>query len=131
MEEFERRTRELLEESAQRLDGRTRSRLSQARHAALAAAHEGRASAWLSRLAGHGWAPAGAVAAAAVLAMLLWVGRPEGVATIRGEAPAGFEDLELIADGETFELLESADQEFYEWALMQAAGDVDAAAVES
>lgn len=130
MQEFERRTRELLEERAQRLDGRIRSRLSQARHAALAAAHEGRTSAWLGRLAWHGWAPAGAVAGAAVLAVLLWAGRPEGSATIRGEAPAGFEDLELIADGETFELLESADQEFYEWALMQA-GDVDAAAVES
>jgi hypothetical protein len=35
-EDFEKRTQEILEESAGRLDGRTRSRLTQARHAALA-----------------------------------------------------------------------------------------------
>ena len=32
---FEKRTKEILEESTARLDGRTRSRLTQARHAAL------------------------------------------------------------------------------------------------
>ena len=43
--EFEKRTRELLEDSVQRVDGRIRSRLNQARHAAIEEATK-RPSVW-------------------------------------------------------------------------------------
>lgn len=116
-EEFEKRTRALLEESVTRLDGRVRSRLTQARHAALAeATRRNRGFGWA---AWRSWAPAGAVAAAAILAVLLWTGRTAGPVPAAPGAPAAFEDLDLIADGETFELLEAADQDFYEWAAAE------------
>ena len=56
--EFERRTRELLLESAERLPGSIRSRLTQARYAALAAHQSSMQSPSLVRR----WMPAGAVA---------------------------------------------------------------------
>jgi hypothetical protein len=108
--EFEKRTQEILEESTARLDGRTRSRLTQARHAALGAGSKP-ATRWL------GWkamAPAG-VAAAAVLAVLIWPGA-------RGADPAPLDDIELLADGEAPDFTVVAeDLEFYEW----AAGEVE------
>ena len=61
------RARDLFERSVDGLDGATRSRLTGARHAALAAAAS-RRSAWM-----RGFAPAGAVAAAAVLGIALVV----------------------------------------------------------
>jgi hypothetical protein len=98
---FEHRTRELLDESTAKLDGHTLSKLTQARHAALA---QGRrpARAWW-----HIALPAGATAAA-VLAF---------VALNRPPAPAdnGFDDVELIADAP--EVVDDGEElEFYEWA---------------
>ncbi|HZF26991.1 MAG TPA: hypothetical protein VEZ88_12070 [Steroidobacteraceae bacterium] len=100
---FEERARELLEESANRLDGSVRSRLTQARFAAVEEARRARHSfAW------RAWIPAGALAAAAVLAVVLWNGQ-----TFAPGAQNSLDDLELVADGENFELLENLD--FYEW----------------
>jgi len=113
--EFEKRTQEVLGESASRLDGRTRSRLTQARHAALSQ---------LERPARHWWrsyVPAGAAAAAAVLAVMMWP------AAITGPTPsvpvAGpEEDIELLADAEAQDFVDDGeDLEFYEW----AAGEVE------
>src|SRR6185437_8611692 len=82
--DFEHQLRTLLGESVQRVGGRARSRLNQARHAALAEAARGsrwrlarRTAAWL-RL--HLlWMPAGgAVAAAALVAFVLWPHAPQG-----------------------------------------------------
>ena len=117
---LERRTRALLEQSAANLDGRVRSRLTQARHAALDERRRSRARrAWLS------WAPAGAVAAA-VLGVLLYV-RQGPVGQGPGLLPATAattDDLELLADADGMQLAEDAgDYEFYEWA---AAGAADA-----
>ena len=57
--EFERRVAALLTDSADALDGRTRSALTRARYAALEqAARPARSTLW------RGWAPAGAVAMA-------------------------------------------------------------------
>jgi len=107
---FEKRTLELLDESTARLDGRTQSRLTQARHAALDR---------LERPARFGWrtlVPAGAAAAVAMLAVLLW--RPETTtvpATAHIESPV--EDLELLTDAEAPDFADAGeDLEFYEWA---------------
>lgn len=104
-QDFEKRTREVLEESTARLDGRTLSRLTQARHAAFEQAQRparGRFRVFL---------PAGAVAAA-VLAVVMWVGRPPGITE-----PAAVDDIDMIADADTSAIIESSDDlEFYEWA---------------
>src|SRR6187397_1032517 len=90
-EEFEKRTQEVLEESASRLDGRTRSRLTQARHAALAQ-REKPARSWRS------YVPAGAAAAVAVLAVGLYV-RPGQIVETRAVSNASaVEDLDILAD---------------------------------
>ena len=108
-EEFEKRTQEILEESAGRLDGRTRSRLTQARHAALAQ---------LAQPARHWWrayVPAGAAAAVAVLAVVIWSGQPSGHTPTLAVSPV--DDLELLADAEAQDFVDDGeDLEFYEWA---------------
>ncbi|HEX2492644.1 MAG TPA: hypothetical protein VHK24_02630 [Steroidobacter sp.] len=102
------RARELFEESLQRIDARTRSRLTQARHAALEELRRKHplGASWL-------WAPAGALACA-VVALLIF-GRP-GVGGGASSAPS-LEDLEAVADAESVELLQ--DVEFYAWLAEQ------------
>ncbi|HTU64659.1 MAG TPA: hypothetical protein VMF52_01810 [Steroidobacteraceae bacterium] len=114
MSEFEKRTHEVLEESAARLDGRTRSRLTQARHAALSQLEKPARSWWRS------YVPAGAAAAAAVLAVLVYTGQPGVKPPAQGAAAV--EDLEILADGDAPDFAEDGDDvEFYEW----AAGEMD------
>jgi hypothetical protein len=102
-QDFEQRTRAVLEESSARLDGRTLSRLTQARHAALDSLQ--RPARRRLRL----FVPAGAAAAAAVLAVVMWSG-PARV------DPGPAEDLELLADSDAPVFAEGDDLEFYEWA---------------
>jgi hypothetical protein len=108
--DFEKRTRELLDESASRLDGRTRSRLTQARHAALNRLEHPSRFGWRTLV------PAGAAAAVAVLAVLMW--RPDAQtvpATAHIDNPA--EDLELLTDAEAPDFADAGeDLDFYEWA---------------
>jgi hypothetical protein len=111
---FEKRAREVLEESTAKLDGRTLSRLTQARHAALAGLEKPARQWWRS------WMPAGAVAAAAVLAVMLWTGPGRDpaaqLAGVNGGGSA-FEDIDLLADGDAPDFVSEADElEFYEWA---------------
>jgi hypothetical protein len=102
---FETRTREVLEESTTRLDGRTLSRLTQARHAALDQLQRPARQGWRT------WIPAGAAAAVAVLAVMLW--SPQGTET--GINPS--DDLDILADAETADVIDDGeDLEFYEWA---------------
>jgi hypothetical protein len=112
-DDFEKRTKEVLEESAGRLDGRTRSRLTQARHAALAQ---------LENPARHWWrsyVPAGAAAAVAVLAVVIWSG-PTEKPQVAGPGPV--EDMELLSDADAPDFVaDGEDLEFYEW----AAGEVE------
>lgn len=115
-QDFEKRTREILEESTARLDGRTLSRLTQARHAALAAHEKPRT------MFGRGWLrsymPAGA-AAVAVLAVVMWVQRPGDAV---GPTTGPVDDMELLADGDAPDFVnDNDDPEFYEW----AAGEVE------
>jgi len=119
---FERRTRALLEESAASLDGRLRSRLTQARHAALGSRRRN-----VARRAWWQWAPAGAVAVA-LLSVLLYVRLGGGVLPSMGplvaSSPAASspaDDLEMLADADAMQLAEDAgDYEFYEWAAAAA-----------
>ena len=127
--EFERRTHATLEQSVARLDGRTRSRLNQARQRALEA-HAARARSPLARLFGNRglFAPVGAVAAVAVLAVVLWTGRPGGDAPVvaLADGAAAVEDLDLLADNDALELTRGGDPEFYEWALATSEDEAEA-----
>jgi hypothetical protein len=118
---FERNARTVLEESVRRIDGRTRSRLNQARQAAVAAAAEKRARWWR----GFTLMPAAGAAAAAVLVMVvMWQRQPAGelplleASQVSAEHPA-VEDIDLLADGDAMEMMEGWDGSFYEWAAAQ------------
>jgi len=104
---LETRSKELFEESLARIDARTRSRLTQARHAALDELNRRHSSRWL-------WAPAGGLAAAAAIAAFL-IARPGIESTTPGTPP--LEELEAVAGVENIELLE--DVEFYAWLAEQ------------
>jgi hypothetical protein len=115
--EFERRTRALLTQSAEQLPGAVRSRLTQARFAAVAA-RSGRAPAFARR-----WVPAGAAVAAALALLVLYV--PHGRGLIENPvASAGLEDIELLTDNDAVPLNgdQDVDYDFYEWAANEADG---------
>jgi ferric-dicitrate binding protein FerR (iron transport regulator) len=113
--QFERNARVVLEASVSRIDARTRSRLNQARHAALEAASARRPAWWRSLAL---MPAAGAAAAAVLVATLLWQGQPGergGTEAQRGAV----EDMDLLADGEALDLVEGGDGSFYEWAVAE------------
>ena len=101
-DELEHKARALFEDSVERLDARTRSKLTQARNRALDEVRKGARRRWI-------WAPAGGFALAAVVAVgvVLWPGRTQV------PSPAALEDLEIVADSDNLELLQ--DVEFYAW----------------
>jgi len=114
---FEQSTQSLLDESVTRVTGRVRSRLNQARHAALAEIAVERPRPFWRMPAVLG--PAGGVAAAAVLAVLLmYRGGEHGLGANAG-GQAGYEDIELLSDKDGLDLLENYDGSFYEWAATQ------------
>ena len=105
-EEFENKARELFENSVERLDAGTRSKLTQARNRALDEVKKGAVRRrWI-------WAPAGGFALAAVVAVgiVLSSGR-----TPSQPAPTALDDLEIVADQENLDLLQDQDVEFYAW----------------
>jgi hypothetical protein len=117
---FEQRTRELLLQSADALPGSVRSRLTQARYAALAAHSSNRSASF-----GRRWMPAGAVAG--VVLALFVVLAPHGSSNNAGLLAltgAPIEDIDMLTDSDTLPL--NADQDvdfdFYEWAADEAAG---------
>jgi hypothetical protein len=113
--EFERRTRSLLLESADGLSGALRSRLTQARYAALEA-HRSAAP-----VRTRGWMGAGA-ATAAVLVALLILAPHHGGAPVTALAGGPIDDLELLAESDAVPLSEDqdVDYDFYEWAVNEA-----------
>ncbi len=127
--DFERQSCLVLEESVRRIDGRVRSRLNQARQAAVdaAAVRRQRPVFWPF----FAVVPtAGAIAAALLVAMVLWHrdGRTDRVELpMNAESARTGEDLELLADGEALDLVQDGDGSgtFYEWATEQseAGGD--------
>jgi hypothetical protein len=115
---FEERSRMLFHDSVEGLDFALRSRLTQARKAAIEAASAGRRG-WFSRVGGL--APAGGVTAAAILGAFLWFGSPVGHRAVTvADGQSNFEDLELVASMEegsadAMDMLQD-DIEFYDWA---------------
>lgn len=104
---LEERSRELFEESVERLDARTRSRLNQARQRALEEIKKGSTRRyWLA-------VPIGGLAAAALVALIL----------IRGGGGAGvsqlenggsmLDDFDIVADSDNLDMIQ--DVEFYSW----------------
>lgn len=110
---FEERARALLGASSDALEGRIRSRLTAARFVALGEL-EKRSVLPRFRVPGT-WLPAGALAAAAVLAIAVWAVRPDGAATVVVAEVSPVEDAEILASNEEPELY-SDDADFYEWA---------------
>ncbi len=114
--DFERTLGVALGESTLRVSAKVRSRLNQARQAALAEA--GTRRAWWRGI--ELMPAAGAVAAALLLGMILMFRQPGGELLPVGEVPhASAEDLELLADHEGLDLVEGGDGSFYEWAAEQ------------
>ncbi len=121
---LEERSRALFRESVDGLDMAMRSRLTQARHAALAAT--GR-RAWILRMPFV--TPAAGVTVAAALAFALWFATPLGNhhGGVSADAQSNFEDLDLVASseegsGDAIEMLQD-DIEFYNWAEKAASSE--------
>jgi len=113
---FERRARTVLEESLSRVDARTRSRLNQARHAALEQAARPLRMRWV----GLRLMPAtGAVAAAVLVALMYFNHHPQPPA---GDSVQPLDVFDLVADDEALSLVEDGDHAFYEWASEQDEG---------
>jgi hypothetical protein len=113
--EFEERSRLLFQDSVEGIDMRIRSRLTQARSAALAAADR---RPWFSGF--RMWTPAAGVTAVAVLGVALWMGLPGHHAGTMADAQSNLEDLELVAStdessGDAMEMLQD-DIDFYDFA---------------
>ena len=102
------RARELFAGSVAGLDGQTRSRLSQARAAAVEAAGRKQGS-WLSP---SYLLPAGGVAAAVLAVAVFWNGPEAPVTTVES---AALTDLDILLEGEALDLYEEL--EFYAWLL--------------
>jgi hypothetical protein len=113
---LEERSRALFHSSVENLDMRVRSRLTQARYAALEAAASRKPS-WLSRRAW--WTPAAGVTAAAVLGAALFVGTPTWHHAVSLGDAQNLEDLDIVAtsdeSGDAMEMLQD-DLDFYDFA---------------
>ena len=111
---FEERSRALFNDSVDGLDMRIRSRLTQARHAALEAAQSRRprTSRWKM------WTPAAGVTAVAVLGVVLWAGAPR-LRPPTADNQTSFDDLDLVASsegaGDAMDMLQD-DIDFYDFA---------------
>ena len=114
-QDFQHRSREAFDDSVAALDGATRSRLARARELALQEARRN----FRPRLST--WMPAGAAAAAAVMAIALWSGRAREPAA--EPALAAFEEFDVVAAGDDLDMMDE-DPAFYAWAADEVADDV-------
>ena len=111
------KARDLFDDSVERLDAATLSRLNQGRQQALQEIREtGTAGQWAR------WVPAGGLAAAAAVAVVVWQGMP-----VEHSAPAAgtATDFEIMLSEDSLDMLE--DLEFYSWidtANIETNGDV-------
>jgi hypothetical protein len=113
---FEERSRALFDESIEHVDSAIRSRLTQARYAALEAAARSGSRPWFLRAAG--WTPAAGVAAALCLGVALWMGALSNHG-LTGDG-ANLDDLDIVAasDGGSVDALDMLqdDLDFYDFA---------------
>jgi hypothetical protein len=95
----------LFDDSVERLDAATQSRLNQGRQRALQEIRETRSGGEWAR-----WVPAGSLAAAAVVAVVVWQGAP-----VENNTPAAgiATDFEIILSEDSLDMLEDLD--FYSW----------------
>jgi hypothetical protein len=121
---LEERSRQLFQGSVAGLDMRVRSRLTQARHAALEAAAASSPRPWFFRK--WVWTPAAGVTAAALLGAALWFGLPAGhqPGMTSADNQPSIEDLDIVASsdeddgvraGDAIEMLQN-DLDFYDFA---------------
>jgi hypothetical protein len=107
----------LFDDSVERLDAATLSRLNQGRQKALQEVQAGGPRGHWVR-----WVPAGGLAAAAIVAVVVWQGAPlEHSAPAAGSAT----DFEIMLSEDSLDMLE--DLEFYSWidmANLDAGSDV-------
>ena len=104
------RARELFGESIEQLDARTRSRLNQARHAALEEFERGRHSTRWRR-----WVSAGALVSLGLIGVVFWARpamSPDAQLQISGETAT--EAVELVLAGEDLDLVIDG-LDFYLW----------------
>lgn len=102
-QQFADKAKQLFDDSVERLDASTLSRLNRGRHAALAELEQSRPlQSWLR------WAPAAAVATVAVLAVMLL---QSPIKTPEIEVPSTATDFEILMDEDGIEMFE--DLEFY------------------
>lgn len=110
------RARELFDDSVERLDAATLSKLNRGRHRALTELENAKPrGVWLR------WAPATAVAAAAVVTVMFMNGPQQAVVV----APVTASDFEMLLEADSLEMFE--DLEFYSWletAELEEDGDV-------
>ena len=115
---FEELTKALFHDSVDGLDFAMRSRLTQARNAAIEAASASRRP-WFFRMGVL--TPAAGVTAAAILGVFLWLGSPLGHHAVTvADGQSNFEDMELVASvdegsGDAMDMLQD-EIEFYDWA---------------
>jgi hypothetical protein len=112
-DELEARAREALDESVTRVSGHVRSRLNQARQAALAEIGARPRSIWRFPTL---LPAAGATAAAILVALAFMVNRGAERGLVH-EGGAAYEDIEMLSDRDGLELVENGDSSFYEWAV--------------
>ncbi len=115
---LENRSRTLFQDSVDGLDMRVRSRLTQARHAALEAAAAPRRRPWFLRISV--WTPAAGMCAAAVLGVTLWLGTPLGhPGMTAADVQPNLEDLDMVSSsdgsGDAMDMLQD-DLDFYDFA---------------
>lgn len=115
---LEDRSRSLWRASVDGLDYATRSRLTQARHAAVEASADAASGSRFVRL--PAWRPMIGLATAGLLGLALWFGPLSGKQGMSAEYPTNFDDLDIVAAsdvtaGDPIEMLQD-DIDFYDFA---------------
>jgi hypothetical protein len=117
------RSRLVLEEGLSRIDARTRSRLNQARQAAVAAAaRPSYVARWLGPLGRQALMPAGVTAVAVLVAVFMLSGGHQLTTAVADNPASALDVLDLVTDDDAMNLMEDNDSSFYEWAAAQGDG---------